>query len=120
MSKKSVPQTSKDALASLDPEHLRKMHRNILYALGQIPGGGTWEELARILKMKNEQVWKRLNEMERIGLIHRAGRKMLSSGRQGTNWKVLSAGASIVMPEKSIPGPTVSDYSKAILQQSLF
>ena len=119
MSKRKNPSTSIDAYKSLDPASIRQIYKDILWTLGQMPGGATYEELATAMKIKESRVWKRLGEMESMGLIHRNGRKTLSSGRAGSIWKVLKKGARIVMPDKIPPGKTVQDFSRAIHQVGL-
>jgi hypothetical protein len=120
MPKRKLQSTSLNAYKSLDPENIRQMYKDIVFVLGQMQGGGSYEDIAKALKVKESRVWKRLGEAERIGLIHRSGRKILSSGRAGSIWKVGPKGASLVIENKGLPGPSVSDYAKAILQTSLF
>jgi|GEM_PF-3955856 hypothetical protein len=117
--KRENPQTSIDAYTSLDPERLRKMYKDILWALGQTPEGATFEQLARMLKVKDAQVWRRLAEIEKMYLIHRDGRRVLSSGRFGSIWKNGPPGSEPTV-EKALPGKSVADYSREIIQPSLF
>ena len=119
MPKRKLRSTSLDAYKSLDPAQLRQMYKDILFALGNMPDGGSYEEISKALKVKESRVWKRLGEMESMELIHRAGKKMLSSGRQGSIWKIGKFKFNPVV-EKILPGPSVSDYAKAILQTTLF
>lgn len=115
--KKSPPSTSLDAYKSIDPEHLRKMYKDILYVLGQMPNGGSYEDISIALKIKESRVWKRLGEMERMDLIHRDGRKTLSSGRQGSIWR-LWKNNEILKREKFPPGKTAHEHAKSIIQQA--
>lgn len=119
MSNRKHNTNSSEAYKSLDPDNLRKMYKDILWALGNLPDGGTWEQIAIILKEKESRIWRRLNEIEAMELIHRDGRRTLSSGRYGSIWRLGKAG-EVAKTEKSLPGRTVSEYSKAILQTSLF
>ena len=119
MAKRKLASTSLDAYKSLDPSQLRQMYKDILFALGNMPEGGTYESISAALKVKESRVWKRLGEMERMELIHRDGRKTLSSGRMGSIWKLGKAG-EVKPPEKAVPGKSVSDYARAILQTTLF
>lgn len=87
MAKKQVPETSLDAYRSLDPDQIRDIYKRILWALSQI-SEGTYEMIAVSLKEKESRIWKRLNEMQKMGLIYRTeNKKALSSGRMGYTWK---------------------------------
>lgn len=117
MSKKKMPQTSIDAKNSLEPDKIRLMYRKILSAL-EVLGDCTYEELALNMEEKPERIWKRLSEMGRLNLIHRPGdRRIMSSGRQGFTWR-LGSGKDVTKQKKKVmKGPSVSDFSKAILKQ---
>lgn len=121
MPKRIIPQTSKDAHASLKKEEIREMYRRLLEALRLIKEGHM-EDIASACKVKPEKVWKRLSEMKTMGLIYRPGnRKLLSSGCTGYTWRLVSENESIEpVTEKAIPGPSVSDYAKKIIQTSIF
>lgn len=115
MSKRKNPPTSTAAFKSLDPEKIRKMYKDILSSLGAL-GSGTYEDIANDLHEKPERIWRRLSEMGDMGLIHRPGdRKLMSSGRYGMVWKV-GAGPDIQKKKKVLKGPSVADFSRAILQ----
>lgn len=115
MSKKIID-TSRAAYASLDPESISTMYKAIVAGLRKI-GSGTYEDIAKVLKLKPEKVWKRLSEAQKLGLIERTEmKKKLKSGREGYVWK---ATASLPITESAMPGKTVSDYSKALTQPTL-
>jgi|ERR1700744_3963815 len=121
MSKIKQPQTSVDAYKSLDPEKIAKIYLQIVWALGSI-GPATYEGIAEYLKVEPVKIWKRMSEAHRLGLIHRTGNRMfMKSGRQGFVW---AAGKgeedSVKKKHRVLKGPTVSEYSKAILQPTLF
>lgn len=118
MSKKKVPQTSLDAKKSLDPARLAEIYKKILDAL-RIIGKGHYEDIARQMKVDPSRVWKRLSETHIMGLIERTGeRKALSSGRDGFVWRLTNKDIPAnPIVEKYLPGPTVSDYSKKLIQQ---
>lgn len=120
MSNKQIPETSREAYKSLDPATLNERYQRILWALGQI-GEGTFQDVAKVLKLPDSVIWKRLSDLGKWGLIYRPGnKKILSSGRAGFTWKVVKNGESQPTTEKSLPGKTVSHYSKVILQSQLF
>jgi hypothetical protein len=117
MKKKQLPQTSKDAYASLDPSKLREIYKRILYALSQL-GEATTEECAAYLKVDHVKLWKRYSELHTMGLIYRPGtKKLLKSGRSGFCWSLTSTG----MPKtdhdmKALKGkPTIADYSRKLI-----
>lgn len=116
MSNRKHNQNSSDAFKSLDPNQIRQVYKDILFALGNLPDGGTYETIATVLKVKESRIWKRTGEMEQMGLIHRDGRKILSSGRYGSVWKIGKPG-STKSTEKAIPGKSVSDYAKKLIRQ---
>lgn len=120
MAKKPQPETSLAAFRSLDPVQMAEIYQRILWSLGQI-GEGTFEQIAVSLRLPKERVWKRLSELQKQGLIFRPGNKWpLSSGRLGYTWKlVVNGNENHKITEKSLPGKTVADYSKAITQLSL-
>lgn len=103
MRKSNVPETSKEAYKSLDPDQIRDIYKRILWALSQI-GEGTYEMIAISLKERESRIWKRLNEMQKMGLIYRTeNKKALSSGSMGFTWK-----RTLEQTE------TIQDYSRKI------
>jgi predicted transcriptional regulator len=101
MSKRKNPETSIEAYQSLDPDSIRDIYKRILWALSQI-NEGTYECISHALKEKDSKIWKRLKEMQDIGLIYRTeNKKVLSSGRKGYTWKATLKGS-----------PTVQDHSR--------
>lgn len=120
MPKRKQPETSLEALRSLDPAQIRDIYVSIKWALGQI-GSGHFEDIAAALKLPKERVWRRLKEMEDLGIIYRPGtKKMLSTGRNGMVWVLCnSESTNEKVTEKALPGKSVADYSKSITQLSL-
>lgn len=114
MAKKRFPETSRAAYESLDPEILGDRWRKILWALGQMPNGGTSEEIAKALKVKDGVIWRRLSELKKWGFITQNGLKRpLKSGREGFVW---IASKEPPMTERVLPGKTVVQFSKALIQ----
>lgn len=112
--KRKVVATSKDAYESLDPERIADIYKKIVAALREIKQG-TYEDIAKKIKLKPEQVWKRMSEAHRLGLVERTGvRKKMASGREGFVW---FATDKLPASESVLPGKTVADFSKAILNQ---
>lgn len=124
MSKKSpYPDTSREAYQSLHPTEVREMYRRIREALLVI-GEGTFEDISSAMSVEPSRVWKRLGEMQKMGIIYRPGiKKPLKSGRNGYIWKITDSSQpnnESVTENKPIPGPSVSDYSRKLIQQEMF
>lgn len=116
MSKRKIPETSREAFASLQPSEIKETYDGILNALSIIKEG-TFEDIAKAMKCKPDKVWKRLSELhDKYDLIYRPGNKrVLKSKREGYTWMLTVAGeANAKVTEKAVPGKTVSDYSKSI------
>jgi predicted transcriptional regulator len=120
MPKRKNPETSTDAYRSLDPKKLNKTYNDILLALAAITEG-TFEDIAAQMNVKESVVWKRLSELRDNHLIYRPGnRRPLKSGALGYTWMLVTKGkAPQKISERSLPGKTVSDFSKKIKQLSL-
>ena len=113
MSKRKNPPTSLEAFKSLDPEKVNEIYKKIVSAL-RIIKEGTYEDIARNLKMEPVRIWKRMNEARKMGLIERTeNRRKMASGRDGFTWV-----ATDLLPstEKAIPGKGVVDYSRSLIQ----
>lgn len=118
MSKRNVPQTSKDAHASLKQTEIREMYKRILEALRLIKEGHM-EDIAAACKVKPEKVWKRLSEMNEMGLIYRPGnRKKLSSGCSGYTWRITSDEPAESTTERFPKGTAAHEHAKSIIKQS--
>jgi len=68
------PQTSIDAYRSLDPAKLSDTYKKIILALTEL-GNGTFEDIAKKMKVDKSVVWKRLSELERANILYRPGTK---------------------------------------------
>jgi hypothetical protein len=119
MSQRKYNQNSSEAYKSLDPDSMRQIYKDILFALGNMPEGATYEQLAQALKVKESRVWKRLGEMSDMQLIHRDGRRMLSSNRMGSIWKKTVSDSAPSTPTRHPKGKNASEYAVAIIQQSI-
>lgn len=121
--KRKNPETSNEAYRSLKAADITRTKQNIMLALGVIREG-TFEDIARQVGVEPDVIWKRLSEMANDGKIYRPGNKRpLKSGRNGYTWMLITPGiAPAKVVEMSMPGKTVSDYSKKIslIQQELF
>jgi len=103
MRKSKMPETSVEALKSLDAESIRNIYKRISWALSKL-GEGTWEDISRKLKEKDSKIWRRLSEMQRLNMVSRTdNKKVLSSGRKGYTWKLT--------PDQAL---TIQDYSRNI------
>ena len=74
--------TSSDAYESIK-DHRQVMYDKIIVGLVKLGVGGTFEEIAFASKLKPDQVWKRLSEMEQLGIIFNVGiTRPTTSGRK--------------------------------------
>lgn len=65
----------------------QKLHILILKAMREINVPCTFREIARQLKLKDEQIWKRLNELEKDNKVTVTGKKKCQfSGRNVSLW----------------------------------
>ena len=116
MTNKKVAITSKMAYDSITQDQLQPMYKKIIAALTEL-GPSTYEELSIHLKEKPDRIWKRLSEVGKMDLIHRTGDiRKLSSGRFGMIWAVGATPETVKMSKKSLPGKTIADYSRALIQ----
>jgi hypothetical protein len=117
MPKRKVVETSREAFYSLDPDQLVGLRKKIFNTLILI-GSGHYEDIAMAASIKPAQCWKRLSELEKFGMIHRTGeRKLLSSNRAGFVWAPGGTPEPVKKKERVMRGKSVSEYSKAILNQ---
>lgn len=117
---KNIPQTSKDAYKSLDPDKINEIHKRILDAL-KIIGKGHYEDIAKAAKADAGRVWKRLSELHKGGLIERTGeRKALSSGRDGFVWTLTEKGQPVAKVTERFPvGTSSHEHASSILKQTV-
>lgn len=116
MRKSNVPETSKEAYQSLDPARLTDTYKKIIIALSEL-GSGTFEDIAKKMKVDKSVVWKRLSELERANILYRPGtKKALKSGRMGFVWMLLSLdGISSIIEEAKLKSTkTIQDHSRNI------
>lgn len=116
MSKSKIQETSLEAYRSLNPAKLADTYKKIILALSEI-GSGTFEDIAKKMKVDKSVVWKRLSELERANILYRPGtKKTLKSGRAGYVWIIssLEGVCSIIEEEKLKSTPTVQDHSRNI------
>lgn len=116
MTLSNPPQTSIDAFRSLDPVKLSDTYKKIVLALAEL-GSGTFEDIAKKMKVDKSVVWKRLSELERANILYRPGnKKTLKSGRLGFVWMIISLDAisSIIEDAKLKSTQTIQDHSRKI------
>lgn len=116
MRKSNPPQTSIDAYRSLDPVKLTDTYKKIIIALVEL-GSGTFEDIAKKMKVDKSVVWKRLSELERANILYRPGtNKTLKSGRSGFVWMILNLESlsSVVEEDKLKSTQTIQDHSRNI------
>jgi predicted transcriptional regulator len=75
--------------------------QKILNALKKIKEGN-FEKIAYYASMKESQVWKRLSELEKAGLIEKTTKtSILSSGDVGTVWRIAQQ-QNIIVQQKTL------------------
>jgi len=104
MSKRTLPKTSLlayDASKELRTQH----HKAIIDVLNKYPDGLIYEEISVKAGLDKHQVGRRLNELERLQIIHKPGTtKPTSTGRSAFIYKTT----------------TIVEYSKVLVQNKLF
>ena len=88
MKKRQYSATSKEAHESVKP-FKAQMYLKIEEGLSKLKVGGTPHEIAVAMGMKDDQVWKRMDEMRNIGIVYDTGiRRINPSGRKATVWQL--------------------------------
>jgi hypothetical protein len=105
MKKREHKPTSKAAHESVKP--LKEAYwQKILEGLDDLKVGGTFAEIATAAKLKPEQVWKRLSEMQADGKIYDTGiTRVLPSGRKGIVWQSVEIKVKQSATPISLPKP---------------
>jgi hypothetical protein len=117
MQKRKQPLTSilahesvKDAKAA--------MYVKIIAGLEKLKVGGTFYEISKVSSLKTEQIWKRLSEMQGLGLIYNVGiTRPGDSGRQCTVWQIvgkLTSKEAPIIPVKASKQPSNNNTVKQI------
>lgn len=113
--------TSIAAYHALDQDQVARVKSLILVALINM-GKGSSEQVAEYLKMDRENIWKRCSDLKNEGKIYASDFKVLTKkNRFARQWMIKKEGeepAKVV--EMSLPGKTVSDFSRKLIQQDLF
>lgn len=126
--KRNNPDTSISAYKSLREEELRAIYSVILGSL-KVLKEATTEQISDMTGVEHSRIWKRVSELERLGLIYRPGGKTLTkSGRNAYLWARTDDISEKAKPiEKSPKGKSIASYTKDILnlakqsvQQTLF
>jgi len=82
----SDPSTSQEAAESI--QNLVKRLIDVIHANLKQNGSGTYEEIARRCELRNDQVWRRLSDMETMGLAKPTDRiRPGSSGKMQRVWE---------------------------------
>jgi len=117
----TLPDTSISAFRSLTPEKLAKDYRDILFALKSLRLAN-YEAIASFLGWPDiVKCARRLSEMERAQLIYKPGSKSLTKrNRQAYDYSAVENGEVSAQPEKVMPGESVSDLSRKLVQKNLF
>jgi hypothetical protein len=113
MTKRHTPITSILAHDSIK-ESKAEMYRRIIEGLNKLRTGGTFDEISIASNLKPQQVWKRLSEMQGLGLIFNVGTtRPGASGRSCSVWQLQSLTTIVDISELSLTNCT----EKTPLQQ---
>lgn len=120
-SRENLPTTSIEAYKSVSPEMLTTHHSKIIEALRLSKKGLMYEQIAAQIKMDKHQVGRRLSELEAMQIIYKPGEKRLTStSRSAYVYRLVENGEVSTKPEKILPGLSVSDLAKPLIQRNLF
>lgn len=90
MKKRQHSPTSKMAHDSIKP-FKEAIWLQIEQGLEKLAVGGTFHEISRETGLKEDQVWKRLSEMEEQHRVYKTGLTRTNpSGRKSTVWQLIS------------------------------
>lgn len=95
--RRSDPQTSRDAAASLTPEALGREQGRVLRAISMHAGEAIRDQVAMYLSADRSCVSRRITDLRDLGLVEDSGRTRPGpSGRQQTVWCLTDAGRARV------------------------
>lgn len=115
MPKNKLPQTSLDAYKQVHPDMLSAHHAKIILALRRTKNGLMYEQIAAQVQLDKHQVGRRLSELESMQIIYKPGEKRkTASNREAFVYKLTAEGEAYIIPDKLLPGKSVSEYSKEI------
>lgn len=120
--KKKLPETSLEA-NRMATEEMRNNHRSKIIKALQVLGSANYEQIATYLTLEPHAVGRRMKELEGMDIVFKPGPKHpTKSGRNAYLYTLQEAGRKVEnRTEKSLPGKSVSDFSKEIIKQtSLF
>lgn len=87
MSRPHIP-TSHAAHEAIKPVK-PNMFQIITDGIRKLKGGGTFDDISKVTGLRPEQVWKRLSELKRDGIIFDTGAtRPLKSGLNGIVWQL--------------------------------
>ena len=118
MAKRKNPDTSIEAYHRVTPEMLNGHHKKIVSAL-QIIGASTYEKIADYVGMDKHQVGRRLKELVEKGVLVALDDKLPTKTERMAHLYCVSVSGEKVekKSEKSLPGKSVSDYSKELMKK---
>jgi len=120
MPKRKRIDTSIAAYHALDQDQVARTKNLILVALKTI-GRGSSEQIATHLKMAPDVIWKRCSDLKNEGKIYASEFKVLTKrNRFARQWMIGDGKDQAKVVEMLMPGKTIADYSKEIIQPTLF
>src|ERR1700761_4486615 len=117
MGKRKNPETSLEAHRRLDPIKISQTMVKISEAIKML-GKANYEDVAAYLKEPEPKIWKRFTDCMEAKLIHRTKEtKKTKHGYKSYLFAYGPATEKIKKKERVMRGKSVSEYSKAILNQ---
>lgn len=116
MSKSKLPATSMEAYRHKDmPDMISAHHFKIIMALRASKLGMMYEQIAGNTRLEKHQIGRRISELEKKQLIYKTGEKRkTSTNRNAFVYKLTPDGEAYIIPEKYLPGKSISQHSKEI------
>ena len=112
--------TSIAAYHALDQDQVGRTKNLILVAINNL-GKASSEQIATYLKLAPDVIWKRCSDLKNEGKIYASEFKVLTKrNRFARQWMIGDEKEQAKVVEMAMPGKTVSDYSKQLIQKELF
>ena len=116
--KKQLPETSLAANKAAVPEMRMQHHKKITDALRELKIA-TYEKISEYAKMERHQVGRRLNELEKMGVVYKPGLQLATkSGRMAFCYALTST--PVQTPEQFVTQVIENASKPDATQQSLF
>jgi hypothetical protein len=114
--KRKNPDTSTDAYRQLDPIKISQRMQKIADGL-KVIGKGNYEDISLACGLREDQVWKRLIDCMKAGLIHRTPeKKRTKDNRDSYIFAPGPATQIAAKKERVMKGKSIVDFSRKLIQ----